>query len=548
MKKKGMAVDYGDVKNHPKFGTFIRAVIGLAYVPLERIEEAFRILQKLGKANTTKRKKFCKDMLEYLRRTWLDGCIPREVWNMFQHPGVATNNHAEGYNYKMGAKHPNPYTLADEIRTQLNEASDTVLADTATSKKKKTSANVQQRLQKRKDLMKDLQKRNVDLETFLVSIGGVSLKYDPRIKNDNDPNPTGIDGDDGFNSDEDYDDVEIQVDPDSEADTDPAQPRSHPAQPGSHPTARPTKYRKGKKQKQKAAPNTRDSVMNIASNDGEDMTVPSLIGDDLRLFRRQQHEQSESSSSSILSTLSAAAMASAGITVLSRCCSSASASRSPRRTPTRRSSTSSSNARQKTAQPSGNHITLNDSNAASARLRQLGFKVSSSQPNTKADGNCMLYALWDQLQRCEHPILHSLSTPHHLRLLICSKLKDQLDSEKIFWVESISPERWLNSMRNDAVWCDQVFLQIFCNLVNNNVILIPLSPSSAHHSGMYSDLRSIQGGCGDPIFMLYFEEWRTTGHYQSIEPDSSTVPNKVLAHYNWFSRNFSNSIQQRSFR
>ena len=55
MKKKGMAVDYGDVKNHPKFGTFIRAVIGLAYVPLERIEEAFRILQKLGKANTTKR-------------------------------------------------------------------------------------------------------------------------------------------------------------------------------------------------------------------------------------------------------------------------------------------------------------------------------------------------------------------------------------------------------------------------------------------------------------------------------------------------------------
>ena len=161
----------------------------------------------------------------------------------------------------------------------MNEASDTVLADTATSKKKTTSANVQQRLQKRKDLMKDLEKRNVDLETFLVSIGGVSLKYDPRIKNDNDPNPTGIDGDDGFNSDEDYDDVEIQVDPDSEADTDPAQPRSHPAQPGSHPTARPTKYRKGKKQKQKAAPNTSDYVMTIGSNNVDDMAVPSHIGD-----------------------------------------------------------------------------------------------------------------------------------------------------------------------------------------------------------------------------------------------------------------------------
>ena len=34
-----------DVKTYPKFGTFVRAVIGLPYVLLERLDEAI----KLGK-------------------------------------------------------------------------------------------------------------------------------------------------------------------------------------------------------------------------------------------------------------------------------------------------------------------------------------------------------------------------------------------------------------------------------------------------------------------------------------------------------------------
>ena len=103
---------------------------------LERLDEAIKILRKIAKANDGKRKKFCLNMLEYLEKQWLNGNVPREVWNMYLHKGVTTNNHAEGYNYKMGAKnkickHPNPYTLADVIRSELTEG-----CDTATSKKK----------------------------------------------------------------------------------------------------------------------------------------------------------------------------------------------------------------------------------------------------------------------------------------------------------------------------------------------------------------------------------------------------------------------------
>ena len=50
---------------------------------------------------------------------------------------------------------------------------------------------------------------------------------------------------------------------------------------------------------------------------------------------------------------------------------------------------------------------------------------------------------------------------------------------------------------------------------------------------MYSDIRSVDGGSGDPFFMLYFEEWRTAGHYQSLEIDPNVDMNRVIAHFNW---------------
>ena len=73
----------------------MRAVIGLPYVPLNRMEEAMVILEKLAKNNDGARRKFCKEMIKYLRDTWLDGSIPREVWNMYQHRGVSTNKEDE---------------------------------------------------------------------------------------------------------------------------------------------------------------------------------------------------------------------------------------------------------------------------------------------------------------------------------------------------------------------------------------------------------------------------------------------------------------------
>jgi hypothetical protein len=58
-------------------------------------------------------------------------------------------------------------------------------------------------------------------------------------------------------------------------------------------------------------------------------------------------------------------------------------------------------------------------------------------------------------------------------------------------------------MHQNVFWCDDVFFQITANVLILN-IMIPLNPSSSHHAGMYSDIPAL----GEPIYMLYFEEWR----------------------------------------
>ena len=41
--------------------------------------------------------------------------------------------------------------------------------------------------------------------------------------------------------------------------------------------------------------------------------------------------------------------------------------------------------------------------------------------------------------------------------------------------------------------------------------------------------------------MLYFEEWRTAGHYQSLEVDPNVDMNRVLAHFSWRTKCLSRS-------
>ena len=62
---------------------------------MDRMDEAVDIIKNIARVNTSVREIFFKSMIKYLDDTWLNGAIPKRVWNMFQHRGVTTNNHAE---------------------------------------------------------------------------------------------------------------------------------------------------------------------------------------------------------------------------------------------------------------------------------------------------------------------------------------------------------------------------------------------------------------------------------------------------------------------
>ena len=69
------------------------------------------------------------------------------------------------------------YTLIEEFKTQRRETSDTVIAETGNHKKKRRNKNTSILREARKSLMKDLAKRNIDLEQDLV----FSVKLHPFL-------------------------------------------------------------------------------------------------------------------------------------------------------------------------------------------------------------------------------------------------------------------------------------------------------------------------------------------------------------------------------
>ena len=57
VKKQGMKAEYSSSKKNPRFGTLVRAVIGLPFVSINRINEAFENLKKMLKRLKGKRSK-----------------------------------------------------------------------------------------------------------------------------------------------------------------------------------------------------------------------------------------------------------------------------------------------------------------------------------------------------------------------------------------------------------------------------------------------------------------------------------------------------------
>ena len=103
----------------------------LSLIPPLRFKEGIRNLYILGKRLAGKQRIFSVQMINYVSQTWVNGSFPPSTWIMYNHKGQTTNNHSEGYNYRLGhnssiEKHPNTYrwveTIVQELRNSENEA------------------------------------------------------------------------------------------------------------------------------------------------------------------------------------------------------------------------------------------------------------------------------------------------------------------------------------------------------------------------------------------------------------------------------------------
>ncbi|PXF49446.1 OTU domain-containing protein 3 [Gracilariopsis chorda] len=134
--------------------------------------------------------------------------------------------------------------------------------------------------------------------------------------------------------------------------------------------------------------------------------------------------------------------------------------------------------------------------AFSDLLRPKGLSIR----DVANDGNCFFRAVSDQLYGCEDEHVN-------LRQLACDYLQQHADHYQHFIDEEQSFDEYVNEMRNDAVWADNLELQAISMACNVNI--------RVHQSGKPSyDIRNHPANNARAIHLSYhFAE-----HYASVRP------------------------------
>ena len=118
-------------------------------------------------------------MIDYVSKYWINGSFPPISWNMYQHSGEVTNNHSEGYNFRLGnnqklEKHPYVYRFVNQIKYQISQSLDNaVMANNGYPNiKERPNSKSALAVKVKKTLMEKLEEGTVDI----LSIGQSIIK------------------------------------------------------------------------------------------------------------------------------------------------------------------------------------------------------------------------------------------------------------------------------------------------------------------------------------------------------------------------------------
>ena len=155
--KRGFKQDISDVKKNGTFCGFIRAILGLPQVPLQRLNQGIRNLYIICRRLTGKQRSFGIKMIKYVEKVWIRGNQKPVSWNVHKEETVSTNNNSEGYNSKLGRKikpHPNFYYLCGELKKELETSKlDAMAAKTGNTNENKFESRKAKLLEKKRSDM-----------------------------------------------------------------------------------------------------------------------------------------------------------------------------------------------------------------------------------------------------------------------------------------------------------------------------------------------------------------------------------------------------------
>ena len=189
--KRGFKQDFSDVKKNGTFCGFIRAILGLPQVPLQRLNQGIRNLYIICRRLTGKQRSFGIKMIKYVEKVWIRGNHKPVSWNVHKEETVSTNNNSEGYNSKLGRKikpHPNFYYLCGELKKELETSKlDAMAAKTGNTNENKFESRKAKLLEKKRSDMKEkLETGNVELMIYQQTMGGMLKVPDITAGDDED--------------------------------------------------------------------------------------------------------------------------------------------------------------------------------------------------------------------------------------------------------------------------------------------------------------------------------------------------------------------------
>ena len=112
----------------------------------------------------------------------------------------------------------------------------------------------------------------------------------------------------------------------------------------------------------------------------------------------------------------------------------------------------------------------------------------------------MFHALLDQLNVLKIPA--DYQTHIDIRQACVSNFIEMLETEAIIWIDDEDMNDWIDRMCKPEVFGDQYCLQIFANLVNRDIIYIPVYQSLAHIINNYCIVNSSNSCHQPPITLL----------------------------------------------